>query len=143
MANSVQIGGKGTLFVGEDKTLRLELLTPQYDAAGNLVAPSSSSVPVDMSGFAMIFDVRLKDNSAAPAIFSGVPTVTGVYNASRAVNTQRAVLVLTAANMNLFKGQQPDQQVSDLYRYSWKRTDSGAQTVLAWGPFAPQKATAA
>ena len=69
-----------------------------------------------------------------PAILTKVPTITGVYDAVRATNTQRAVVVVTDTEMNLFKAK--------TYRYSWKRTDDGSETVLARGPFAPEKATA-
>ena len=121
MATTVTIGGNGALFVGEDKTLRLELL----DAA---------SIPVDMTGWVLVFDVRVKDTSVDPPILTKIPTVTGVYNIIRATNTQRAVVVLTDTEMNLFKAK--------TYRYSWKRMDDGSETVLVRGPFAPEKATA-
>ena len=41
---------------------------------------------------------------------------------------------MTDTDMNLFK--------EKAYRQSWKRMDDGSETVLAWGPFTPQKATA-
>ena len=123
MAEEVTIGGGGTLFVGEDKILRFEL----FDQADSLVA-------VTMTGMTMVFDVRLKDDSADPAILSLTPTLTGVFNSVRASNTQRAVVTLTDDNLNLFKER--------VYRWSWKRTDPGNETVFAWGPFTPQKATA-
>lgn len=121
MATSVTIGGNGTLFVGEDKVLRLELL----DAAG---------VPVNMFGMTLLFDVRAKDTSPDPAILSKTPSLTGTYNATRSVNTQRAEATVTDDDMNLFRAK--------TYRYSWKRMDAGAETVLARGDFAPEKATA-
>lgn len=122
MAYEVTIGGEGTLFVGEDKVLRLEL-----------VDASSTPLPQDMTGWSMIFDVRLKDNSAT-AIISVVPILIGAFNAVRALNTQRALVTLTDDLMNLFKAK--------TYRYSWKRMDAGVETVLMYGPFVPQKATA-
>lgn len=121
MATTQDIGGNGTLFVGEDKNFELELL----DIAG---------VPVDMAGMAFVLDVRKRDNSADPAIISKVPTLTGVYNSVRATNTQRQLVVLTDTELNLFKAR--------TYRYSWKRTDDGSETVVVRGNFAPEKATA-
>jgi hypothetical protein len=121
MATNVNIGGDGTLFVGEDKTFDLEVL----DTAG---------VPVNISAWTMIFDVRLHDNSTDPAIFSKVPTVIGVYNVTRASNTQRARVVLTDTELNTV--------TTKTYRQSWKRMDDGFETVLLYGNFAPQKATA-
>lgn len=121
MAADVTIGGSGLLFVGEDKTLRLELL----DSAG---------APVDMAGWTMLFDVRKKDNSAAPAIVSKTPSLIGAFNSVRANNTQRGVVVLSDDDLNLFK--------EATYRYAWKRMDALSETVLAYGDFTPQKATA-
>lgn len=121
MALPATIGGNGTLFVGEDKTFKLELL-------------DTVSIPVDMTGWDILFDVRKKDNSADPAIFSKTASLTGSYNVVRASNTQRAVVVLTDTELNTVQAK--------TYRHSWKRMDDGSETVLAWGDFAPQKATA-
>ena len=121
MATNVDIGGSGTLFVGEDKTFVLEVL----DTAG---------VPVNITAWTILFDVRLKDNSAAPAIFSKTATLTGVYNSVRATNTQRANVSLTDDELNTV--------TAKTYRQSWKRMDAGVETVLLYGAFAPQKATA-
>lgn len=123
MATTVTIGGNGTLFVGEDKVLRLELL----DVAG---------VPVNMAGWSLVFDVRKTDKSPDPPMVSLAPSVTGVYDAVRTTNTQRAEVTLTDTHMNLFKEKQPP------YRHSWKRTDDGSETVLSRGDFYPEKATA-
>lgn len=121
MAAEVAIGGSGALFVGEDKTIRLELV----DDAG---------LPVDMASWVMLFDVRKKNNSAAPALISKTPTLSGTFNSVRASNTQRGVVTLTDTDMNLL--------VAKTYRYSWKRMDDASETVLAYGDFAPEKATA-
>lgn len=121
MAANVQIGGSGTLFVGEDKDIILELL-------------DTSGVPVNMAGWAMVFDVRRLDVSPAPAIFSKTPTIAGAYNIVRATNAQRATAHLTSADMDTVK--------KGTYRYSWKRLDSGAETVVEYGPFVVEKATA-
>ena len=75
MATTQTIGGGGTLFVGEDKTLRLELLDPDTFVDGE---PVAASVPINMAGWTLLFDVRLKDNSPDPAILSKTPTLTGV-----------------------------------------------------------------
>jgi hypothetical protein len=123
------IGGSGTLFVGEDKTLRFEL------AGVNVDGSISTTVAVDMTGWAMVFDVRKKDASADPAILSMTAfSLTGVFNAVRATNTQRASLPVTDDQLNLFRAKS--------YRWSWKRTDASSETVLGWGTFGPQKATA-
>lgn len=121
MAEEVTIGNDGSLFVGEDKTLKLEVL----DSAG---------VPVDLTGWTILFDARKSNTSADPALLSKNASVTGVYNAARATNTQRAVVALTDTELNTLK--------AITYRYSWKRMDDGSETVLAYGDFIPQKATA-
>ena len=123
MAVESTIGGAGTMFVGEDKLLRFEL-------------PSASDplAAVDMTGWAMVFDVRAKDTSPDPTIVSAVPSLIGSFNSVRASNMQRATVTLTDDQLNLFKAKN--------YRWSWKRTDAGNETVLGWGTFAPQKATA-
>lgn len=126
MATTQMMGGSGTLFVGEDKTFRLELLDGD---------PSNpASVPVNMTGWSVLFDVRVKDKSPDPALLSKTATITGVFDAARATNTQRAVVVVTDTEMNLFKAK--------TYRFSWKRMDDGSERVLSRGPFAPEKATA-
>lgn len=128
MATEVTIGGDGALFVGEDKTLRLELL-------------DETGVPVNMATYTLLFDVRMKDNSPDPAIVSKAPTVTGVYDVVRATNTQRAVVTLTDDELNLFKGSNLPTGAK-IYRHSWKRMTAGSETVLCRGDFSPEKATA-
>jgi len=120
VAKESTIGGEGTLFVGEDKTLRFECV-------------DQNDNPKDIAGWTLLFDVRLKDTSTT-AILSLTPTVTGVFNSVRASNTQRALLSVTDDQMNLFQAKN--------YRWSVKRMDASVETVLGWGYFAPQKATA-
>lgn len=121
MALDATIGGNGTLFVGEDKVFLLETI----DVNG---------LPIDMTSWTLLFDVRKKDNSADPAIVSKMPNIIGVFNVDRSVNTQRALVTVTDTDMNEFK--------AGTYRHSWKRMDDGSETVLAWGDFTPEKATA-
>jgi len=125
MAVESTIGGSGSLFVGEDKVLRFG---PLYDA----LAPT---VGIDMSTWAMVFDVRKTDKSPDPPILSVTTfAFSGVFSATQSANTQRASITLTDDQLNLFAAKN--------YRWSWKRTDSGNETVLGYGGFAPQKATA-
>lgn len=121
MATNVNIGGGGSLFVGEDKVLRLEVI-------------SSAGQPVDITGWTLLFDVRKRDSAPDPALLAKDAAVTGDFNASRSVNSQRAVVALTDTDMNIFRAR--------TYRYSLKRMDDGNETVLVWGNFTPQKATA-
>lgn len=121
MANDVAIGGDGTLFVGEDKTFELEVL-------------DGDGLPVDVAGWDIVFDVRKTDHAPDPALFSKTATVSGTYDAVRATNTQRASVSLTSDETDTIKAR--------TYRYSFKRLDHGDETVLAWGDFVVQKATA-
>lgn len=121
MALETTIGGDGTLFIGEDKILRFECVDDE-------------ELPIDIGSWTMVFDVRKKDTSLDPAILSITPTLIGSYSATRALNTQRAIVAITDDQMNLFKAK--------TYRWSWKRTNGGFETVLGYGPFTPQKATA-
>lgn len=131
MATDVTIGGSGTLFVGEDKIVRLELLDK-----------ADPPLPVDMTGWVMVFDVRNKDNSPEPPIVSKTPVISGAYSGvSRAANFQRAIVTLTDDDMNLFRGSNLPTGAKT-YRHSWKRMTDGAETVVARGPFSPEKATA-
>lgn len=116
MGAQVNIGGAGTLFVGEDKTVRLELL-------------DSSDVPVDMSGWAI---TMLVVDRAGDTLLTESGTVSGVYSATRASNTQRAVFTLTDTEMAIAAG---------AHRYSIKRTDDGSETILAFGLFTVEKTT--
>ena len=121
MAEQITLGGAQTFFLGEAKTIRLELL-------------DSTGAPVSMTAWTMLFDVRVHDNSTAPAVLSKTPTVTGTYATTRDANTQRAEVALTAAETAALS--------ATTYRCSWARTDTGTETVLAWGTLTLQEATA-
>jgi hypothetical protein len=120
MAFNVTIGGNGTLFIGEDKRLRIACV-------------DNTGLPTDMTGWVLDFDVRTSD-TAPSSVLTLTPTLVGTFDTNPSLNTQRAIVTLTAANMNLFRPK--------LYRYSVKRIDPGEETVLLWGSFLPQRATA-
>lgn len=137
MATDVTIGGDGELFADEDKTFRLEVVTVDEDD------PTDETlwVPANIAGWAIVFDVRSKDNSVDPALLSKVATVSGTYDAVRATNTQRAVVTVTDDEMHQFKGSNLPTNPKT-YRHSWKRTTASNETVLCRGDFSPEKATA-
>jgi hypothetical protein len=118
MGALVTMGGEGTLFVGEDKACRLELL--DVDGA-----------PVDMSGWAVALVVKTR---AGTVVITETAAITGVYNAVRATNTQRAVATLTDTELTISAG---------THRHSWKRTDDGSEAILAYGPFVIEETTQA
>lgn len=122
MALEQNVGGSGELFVGEDKTLYLEVL-------------DENSTPVNTGSWVSVrFVVRKKDGTADPAIFDKAASRIGTYNATRALNSERWSVVLTDDELNTVR--------KFTYRYSWKRLDNDAETILAYGNFAPQLATA-
>jgi hypothetical protein len=106
MALERTIGGDGNLFVACDVTLRFPLPDAEH-----------------VDAWVVLFDVRLRDNSAS-----------FIVEAPAAVVGTKAVVALTADQMNLFRER--------TYRYSLKRMDDGDETVLFFGDFKPQKATA-
>ena len=118
MATEVAIGGAGALFAGEDKTLSLHVL-------------DTSGVPVDIAGWGIAFVVKV--NVDAAAALTKTATITGTYDADHDVNTQRAVVTLSDTDTDALSG--PRQ-----YRHSWKRTDNGFETVLAYGKFVVEQA---
>lgn len=124
MAVNTVIGGIGTgdLFVGEDKQFKLFPVTDRY-----------SGVPVNMTGWTVMFVVRKTPTTADPPIFSKVCTIAGIYNVDPTQNTQYAYATLTQAELNTVK------QAG--YVYSFKRTDPGSNVVLAWGTFLPERTT--
>jgi len=130
MAAKIQLGGSGSLFVGEDKILRLELLTPATH-------PTTPNIPVDMAGWEIKLVIAPNDKSPeADFLVDLTATVTGVYDADRTVNTQRAVATLTDDLTNLFTA----KTKAPHFRYAWKRMDAGSETVLAYGDAVFEKA---
>jgi hypothetical protein len=122
MAIETQIGGGDDLFVGEDKTI---VLGPVVNTSGVLV---------DISAWNINFVVRVSD-TASSTVFEKTASVTGSYNLDLLLNTQRASIVLLDTETDALKGK--------TYRHSWKRMDNGFETILAFGDFVVQKATAA
>lgn len=109
MAYEVTLGGDGALFVGEDKTLRMQVLDEDGD-------------PVTISGWAISMVIRRTDDPSDTAVLTKTATISG----------NLAVVTLTDTEMAITAG---------YYRHSWKRTDDGSETVLAYGPFIVEAAT--
>lgn len=119
MANNVDIGSDGSLFVDEDKLFKLVVL-------------DTNGVPVNIATWTIGLYVGTNDNNHD--VLTKTPaTVTGTYDADPDVNTQEAQVSVAKASLGM---------KSKSYRYSWKRTDDGSNTVLAWGDWFPEKATA-
>lgn len=117
MAFEQNIGATEDYFLGEDKILDFEV----YDNTGAAIQ--------DITGWAMRFRLR-KQLDGDPIVFtkttggSGI-TITGTYNSDPATNTQRARVTIDDTDTdNLQPGNYP---------YNLWRTDSGSETVLAYG----------
>lgn len=116
MAALVTLGGAGSLFVGEDKTLKWELI-------------DTTGVPVDMSGWAIRLLVL---SSSGTVMINKTASITGSYSSTRSANTQRAVVTLTDTDMEIPDG---------THQHSLKRTDDGSETILTYGPCIVERAT--
>lgn len=114
MAEETQIGGTGEVFVGEDKVFQLTV-------------QDTANAVVDITGWTIIFVVKVKDTASDPGLISVTCALTDPTN---------GVCTATVADTVM------DTLLPRTYRYSFKRTDGGAETILAYGDFVVQKATA-
>lgn len=81
----------------------------------------------DISSYTMTFMVkRNKSDADGSALFSGSATVSGTYHADPATNTQ--VAQVTIADTDL-----PTSTTAGQVHWALKRTDAGAEQVLAYG----------
>lgn len=89
----------------------------------------AKTVIQEISGWEIVLDVRLSDLSTAPAKLSVTGTVSGVFNALPASNTQKVSFALPNAILakTIFKGDDP------YLRYSIWRTDTGTKQPLRYG----------
>lgn len=120
MAKEITIGGGGTLFIGEDKVLRI----PIVDDAG---------AAQDITGWTIKFVVRKTDKSTT-ALISKTATIDGVF--SPTANPLRAQITLSDDDLAVTVFTK-----AGTYRHSWKRDEGGVETLLAYGPFEIERAT--
>lgn len=125
MANERNFTADDHLFIGEDETLQFTIT-------------DASDVPVNVTGFAMEWTLRLKDATTTASLqkttAAGGITITGTYNASAALNTQRVNVIIADTDTDLLAARS--------YRYALKRTDSGSESVLAFGSLVLRKSAA-
>jgi hypothetical protein len=88
-----------------------------------------TGTPSDMSGWTVVLDIRKKDTSPAPALISKTGTVSGSYSATPASNTQKVTFALSDDDLSATVFPKDDAT----YRFSIKRTDTGAEMVLRYG----------
>ena len=137
MAFESTIGGSGSLMLGEDKTLSIEVINA--DLAAFDPDDESTWVPKDIAGFTLTFIVRDQSSYAGTLLITKSATVTGSYNATRSVNTQRAEVSIADTDFISESGLIP----AGTSYYSLKRTDAGSETVLVFGEFVVQETTQA
>lgn len=98
--------------------------------------------PVNATGWEMSFTVRAEADSDVPLIeklSAGSPSaisVTGIFDADPAANTQAVVVHLDDTDTYDPDGGSPEVNVAaGKYVYALKRTDEGHETVIAHGTF--------
>src|SRR5678816_1862293 len=106
------------LYVGVDMTVELTVYTTDAQTACT-----------DVTGWTTLLEIRKKDTSGGAAKLSKSGLVSGTFNAIPASNTQKVSFPLTDDDLadTIFPGDDWSG------RYSIKRTDSGLETVLAYG----------
>jgi hypothetical protein len=102
------------LFAGEDKTLSYEVF-----AAG------STTVMENVSGFSLQWTMATHSNTLTKTTAAGTITITGVYDAVRAVNTQRVVVTILDTDTENF--------TAGRYRIALKRLDLDLEAILSHG----------
>lgn len=138
MAFEASIGGSGSLMLGEDKTLNIEVINA--DLAAFDPEDETTWVPKDITGFTLTFIVRNQQSATGTALATKSGSVSGTYNASRSVNTQRAVVAIADTD---FISESGGLIPPGTTYYSLNRTDAGAETVLVFGEFIVQETTQA
>jgi hypothetical protein len=107
----------GSWFVGADLTLRFTVYTD-----------TTKATCLDVTGFTLAYVLRKGNSDADPALIakttaSGI-TITGVFNATPASNTQRVLVAIEDIDTDDLK--------PGSYQHALKRTDAGAETILMY-----------
>lgn len=137
MAFEATIGGSGSLMLGEDKTLSIEVINADLSTFDP--DDETTWIPKDISGFTLTFIVRDQSSYAGTLLITKSASITGSYNATRSVNTQRAEVSIADTDFVSESGLIP----AGTSYYSLKRTDAGSETVLVFGEFVVQETTQA
>lgn len=106
------------LYVGADQSVEL-----------TVYSNSAKTTIQDVTGWTILLDIRRKDTSASPALLSKTGTVSGVFNATPASNTQKVTFTLSDDDLaaTIFTGDEFEG------RYSIWRTDAGSEQPLRFG----------
>jgi hypothetical protein len=130
MAAEVQIGGTATdrVFLDTDGTRSFHVKDIDTDSTG--------ATAKNITGWTILLDIR-RAHSSASALLTATCSISGSFNSVAASNTQRAVWTFADTDLTttIFgtKG--------GTFKYSLKRTDAGAETVLQYGDIVIERAT--
>ena len=115
MAENAPITSDHDWFIGEDRIFEFG---PVLDGSG---------VPVDIASWTLswMFKRRLNDPDVN-ALLTKVPSITGSYSATIALNTQRARVSIADTDTDPFVARTD-------YRHELKRMDANVETVLSYG----------
>ena len=126
-------------FAGDDARIEYEVFKAgEKPFLEDGKTPNPQAVPEDVSGWAFEWALRRAlrrvdpYRSLGPAVASkstatGGITVVGVYNADRALNTQRVVVTLADVDTDALTG--------ELHVHGLKRSDDGVERTVGYGTF--------
>lgn len=131
-----------SVFLGTDNTLTFTAWQQNSETDAELTAAiaAGTAVPKDVTGWATSLVVRSSDTDTSTATLTASGSVTGVYNATPASNTQRIVVTIADTDIPQYDG--ATGLTPGTYRYALKRTDDGSEQVIAYGNFKLLPATA-
>lgn len=119
MALDVTIGEADGWYVGEDKQLSFTIYTS-----------AAKTTCQDIAGWALSWKLRKRKHDPDPALIAKATnagiSITGVFNADPAVNTQRALVTVSDSDTDVL--------TPGGYWHELKRTTDGQETVLSQGP---------
>jgi hypothetical protein len=136
-------------YVGEDKGYTFEIFDQEgmSDVAFQAYLDAGNTPRMqDVALWGFEFAVRKGDKTTGTPLIlksSGSPleiSVTGVYDVDRLLNTQRVLVMIEDTDTAAADGSAV-LLAPKTYRYSLKRTDDGAETILTVGDFELLEAT--
>ncbi len=145
MAYNRNITAEDKVFFDTDFILRFAIYSGDPTAAE---IAAGTAIPEDVAGWDMEWMLRLKANTPDPPLIvktTGSPAgivVTGVFNASAAMNTQRVEVTIEDEDTYGPEGDPVVIVKEGDYAHSLKRIDPGAETILTWGSFKLLRAAA-
>lgn len=145
MAYNRDITADDKVFFDTDRTLVYTVYAGDPTAAQ---IAAGTAVPLNVAGFTVAWVLRKTPTSAVPLIEKtneGSPSdisITGVYNVSPLINTQRIEVILRDYDTYDPTGSPTVEVKAGNYHYALKRLDTDAEAILAWGRFRLLRAAA-